>query len=351
MSFFDLIRELRKGEPNIKKSAKAMRILGWICVIGAVWNFAIYFIGPFEESPFNIPDHYPYLALIILLSLGAAFFHSARGISDGASWGKKLGQLAVVLLVGVVIGATFFIFPDDAIPSEPQGVSIIFIIFMVIFSAQFFVPAYFGVRYLGRLPLKGNVYPDHRFESDTISSARPNRTDMGGQTAHDKYKDALLPFGVIGTFALLIAIPMLVILIVEKFARPEGLPILFAPTFFLVFFSPIIYNYIPSPFERERDIISKHTGGGSIFLFSGSWPFFRLLIYSDGVEVRVMLHRFFIPYDKLEDLPGKIGFFSRGILIKSDLPGVPSNIRFFGFGMKKILNEMNEIRSQFKAST
>jgi len=351
MSFFDLIKELRKGEPDIKKATKAMKILGWICVFGAIWNFAIYYIGPFEENPFNLPENYPYLALSIFLSLGATFFLSARGIRDGTSWGKKLGQLAVVWLVAVFIGAMFFILPEDAIPSESKSVSIIFTIFMVIVAAQFFVPAYFGVRYLGRLPIKGYIYPDRRFESDNISSATADKISMGSQTTHDKYKDALLPFGVIGTFALLIAVPMMTIFIVEKFVRPESLAILFAPTFLFVFLTPIFYNFIPSPFERERDVISAHTGGGSIFLFSGTWPFFRFLMYSDGVEVRVMLHRFFIPYDKLEDLPKKIGFFSRGILIKSDLPGVPSNIRFFGLGMKKILNILNEKRNQYTTST
>jgi hypothetical protein len=134
--------------------------------------------------------------------------------------------------------------------------------------------------------------------------------------------------------------------IVEKFVRPESHGLLFTPTFLFIFLTPVFYNFIPSPFERERDRIASYTGGGSMFLFNATWPFFRLLIYGDGVELRVMLHRFFIPYDKLEDLPRKTGFFSRGILIKSDLPGVPSNIRFFGFGMKKILNAINQNRNK-----
>ena len=72
------------------------------------------------------------------------------------------------------------------------------------------------------------------------------------------------------------------------------------------------------------------------------------MIYRDGIEVRVMLHRFFIPYDKMDDVPQKIGFFSRGLLIKSDLSDVPSSIRFHGFGLKKILELVNENRNKFK---
>ena len=82
-------------------------------------------------------------------------------------------------------------------------------------------------------------------------------------------------------------------------------------------------------------------------MFHGTWPFFRLMIYKDGIEIRVMFHRFFIPYNKMDDLPGKIGFFSRGILIKSNLPDVASGIRFQGFGMKKILEVVNENRNNF----
>jgi hypothetical protein len=60
-----------------------------------------------------------------------------------------------------------------------------------------------------------------------------------------------------------------------------------------------------------------------------------------------MFHRFLIPYDKMEDFPEKIGFFSRGILIKSNLPEVPSGIRFQGFGMKKIVKVVKESRKKW----
>jgi hypothetical protein len=49
----------------------------------------------------------------------------------------------------------------------------------------------------------------------------------------------------------------------------------------------------------------------------------------------------------MDDLPDKIGFFNRGILFRSNLPDVPSGIRFHGFGMKGILETINEQRSRF----
>jgi hypothetical protein len=140
---------------------------------------------------------------------------------------------------------------------------------------------------------------------------------------------------------------MVAFLVIEKYAGPEKLAFGFMPVFLFIFLGPVAYNFVPSPFQRERSLIASHTSGGSIFLFSGTWPFFRLMIYADGIEVRVMFHRFFIPYDKMDDLPEKLGFFSRGLLIKSNLPGVPSGIRFYSFRMKKLLALVNEQRDKF----
>lgn len=350
MDFFDFIRELRKGEPNIKKSEKAMKILGWICVVGAVWNFVIYYIAPFKEGPFNLPPHYPYLALISLSLLGVLFFLAARGIKEMVPWGKKLGQLAVVLLIGIVIGFMFFIFPIKVIPLSSDTFSIIFFLFFALCVAQFVFPAYFGVRYLGRLPVKESNYTN-RFKLDNRLNATNEEISRESLEPQIKYKDALLPFGIVGTFALLIAVPLLIILIIEKYVGQESIFFIFMPSFLVIFFGSVVYNYVPSPFQKERDLVASYTGAGWIFLFSGTWPFFRLMVYSDGVEIRVMFHRYFIPYDKMDNIPEKVGFFNRGLLIKSDLPGVPSGIRFVGFGMKKILKVVNNLKNQYLAQS
>lgn len=345
MDYLDFIKELRKGEPDPKKAEKAMKILGWICILGAIWNFVMYYIGSFEKSPFNLPPSYPFFALIGLLLLGTLFLRSARGIKERASWGKKSGQLAVVLLIAIVVGSTLFAFPKEAVPLRNDKVSIIVGIFFAVFLAQFVLPLYFGLRYLGRLPVKDNIYTGDEFKYEDISVA-DEKIGRESSLPQTKYKDALLPFGIIGTFAFMIGIPLLVILILEKYFGPGVIAYMFMPTFLFIFFGPIVYNYIPSRFQRKRSVIASYTGGGSILLIGSTWPFFRLMVYDDGVEVRTMFHRFFIPYDKMGAIPNKTGFFSRGLLIQSDLPGVPSSIRFSGFGMKKILKVLNEMRSK-----
>lgn len=347
MDFFDLVKELRKGEPDATKAAKAMKILGGICVFGAVWNYGIYYIAPFEKSPFNLPPDYPYLALISLSLLGALFLLSARGIKAMEPWGKKLGQSAVVLMIGLLVGSMFFMFFMTEFSFVRENVPILFMIFSALFIAQFAVPAYFGVRYLGRLPVKESGFTGPAYGPAAIPKAATERFGRESSASSQKYKDSPSPFGVAGTFALLIAVPMAIIMIVQKYGGPEAVPFFFLSAFLLIFVGPALYNRVPSPFENERNPAASYTGGGSMLLFSGSWPFFRLLVYPDGVEIRAMFHRYFIPYDTMDDLPDKIGFFNRGVLFRSNLPDVPTHIRFYGFGMKRILETINVQRSGF----
>ena len=351
MDFFDLIRELRKGEPDINKAGKAMKILAWVCTVGGLWNFIIYFVAPVKESPFNLPPQYPYLALLTLLLLGALFFRAARGIKEMEPWGKKTGQIAIILLLGVFLGFMFFVFPLKAIPSNDNTFSIIFMIFAAIFVAQFGVPAYFGVRYLARLPVNEDGYRSHRYRPQEGTMTRADKITGVYGMPQEHFKEALFPLGIIGTFAIIIAIFLLTMFVGERYAGPDFMPFLFGPFFLILFLGPVSYNYFPSSFQAKRNVIATFTGGGSIFLFHGSWPFFRLMVYKDGLEVRFMFHRFFIPYNKMEDIPDKVGFFNRGILIKSDLPDVPSGIRFSGFGMKKIIEVVNEMRSKYLAGS
>lgn len=336
MDYLDFLKELRKGEPDPKKAEKAMRILGWICILGAIWNLVMEYLGPFGKGPFNLPPFHVYLALIGLSLLGMLFFRSARGIKERVLWGKRSGQLALVLLIAIIVGSSFLVFPMERIPLGSGKLPIIFLIIFAVIIAQFGVPAYFGIRYLGRLQVKDSIYTGDGVKYQNMSEVFGEEIGRKSIAPQIKYKDALLPFGVIGTFASIIGIPLLIIFILEKYFGPKVFPSIFLPTFLLIFFGPVVYNYIPAPFQKERSVVASYTGGGSILLFGGTWPFFRLMVYGDGIEVHTMFHRFFIPYDKMGDIPDKIGFFSRGVLIRTDLPGVPSGIRFNAFGMKKI---------------
>ena len=92
MDIFDFTHELRTGTPDVKKAEKGMNILGGICLLGGIWNYAIFYIAPFNEPPFNLPPWYPYVALTILSLLGLMFLYSARGIRQRVHRGGAPGS-------------------------------------------------------------------------------------------------------------------------------------------------------------------------------------------------------------------------------------------------------------------
>lgn len=353
MGFIDLIQELRTGAPNPKKAAKIMKFLGWGCLFGGLWNFILPQTEPFKAD-FQIPASYPYVALIAFIAVGVLFLIAARGVLELEPRGKRFGQAAVILLLAEIILFPLMILPEFMQFPAGGGISKnIPYVFFAIALAQFGLPAYFGCRYLGRLPVKDEPYDVSQYNPDNISRSLSEKMNerTTSQAVEAKYKDSPFPFGIMGTFPFLIAVPLLLVFAMEKYGGPEAIGLVFPWVILFVFLCPTIFNYLPSPFEKNRKLLASFTGGGSIFLFHGSVPFFRLMVYGDALEVRVMFHRFLIPFDRMEDFPNKIGFFTTGILIKSDLPDVPSSIRFSGFGMKKIVGVVNEARTSFIAAS
>lgn len=346
MDYFDLIKELRKGEPNIKKAEKAMKTLGWICFFGAIWNFIVPLLAPSEKNFFNFPKSYPIVALVSLSIVGILFFFSSRGIRQRAQWGVWTAQIAIILVLAIMVAfviVCFFSF-RDFLPEDSTFLIIMAIVFTLVFG-QFLILGFFGIQYLGRLPVKETTVSDKRFgiynEVDDNITEVKSSVPWQAQT----YKDALFPFGIGGTFALLVAGLLIMVFAAGKYFGEPMMTAIFLPGFAFIFLGPMVYNKLPSPFEKDRELIASYTGGGSIAFFRGSWPFFKLIVYKDGLEVRVMFHRFFIPFEHMEDIPEKLGFFSRGIPIKSDLPDVPSSIRFMPFGMKKVNQTIIEAKA------
>ena len=113
--------------------------------------------------------------------------------------------------------------------------------------------------------------------------------------------------------------------------------IIFIP--FLLLLSGL-YSRKSSPFEKQYNIISKYNG---VFFFTKSKliPFltgyhlvyFYLIIYEEGIEIRVLFSCFFIPYEKITDIKLKSKFCSL-ITIKSSLKDVPSVIFLQGVSKK-----------------
>ena len=344
MGFMDLIRELRTADPNVTKAANAMKYLGWLCLFAGVWNFALPQLMPFDEFRVHIPPSYPYAALVGFTLVGVLFLYAARGIRELEPWGKKAGQAAIVLVLAEMF--LFFALVMPAFPFPDQMSRTVPYVFFTVALVQLGLPAWFGFWYLGRLPTRSDPYDTSRYNPQEITRAIAERMNerTGSLHGEPRYKDSPVPFGIMGAMIILIAIPLLLVFTVQRFAGPAAMGALIPFVILFVFGGSTIFNFLPSPFQQNRRLVASYTGGGSIYLFNGSWPFFRVMVYEDALEVRFMFHRFLIPYDRMEEIPDTIGFFSTGILIKSDLPDVPSRIRFSGFGMKNIVQTVHDAR-------
>jgi hypothetical protein len=349
MGLFDLIRELRTCPPDTQKTAKTMTYFGWGCLAGGLWNFLIPQIDTFKHSKLPIPPSYPYFALVGLSVAGALFLFAARGIRDMEPWGKRVGQAAVLLLVAQIILFPLVIMPEFLNHSPASASFSLFTsIIMLIALCQFVLPGYYGIKYLNRLPANDVQITAASYNQEQVTRDLAQRmSDRAATAGATKFHDSPFPFGLSVTFPLLIGSFLLIGFLADKLFGQAAFAVVFPGLFLFLFIGPAIFNYLPSPFQAGKPLIASFTGGGSIYLFSGSVPFFRLMVYDNALEVRVMFNRYLVPYDKMEDPPEKIGFFTSGLLIKSDLPGVPSNIRFAGFGMKNILQTVNQARDEF----
>jgi hypothetical protein len=109
MDYLDMLREFRSGDPDIDKTAKAMKVLGWLSLAGLLWNFAFYQLAPFAEAPFNLPPGFPYFALTSLAILGGLFLYASRAIRETNPWGRTAGQMATVFSLALIVGFSFFV--------------------------------------------------------------------------------------------------------------------------------------------------------------------------------------------------------------------------------------------------
>ena len=219
----------------------------------------------------------------------------------------------------------------------------ILMILMIIGSGALVV--FYGCKYMSRLERKDE---DKNVQQKTILFAPTEDKPFYTSDKSEDYTSSILPIGLFGSFLVFLVGSIALIGAILEFAG-DMLSLATPFIFISVFLSPILYNYRKSIFENDRKPLKKITGGGSISLFSGTVPFFRLLIYDDGLEIRVMFNSFFIPYTKMSEPPHRVGSLTKGLAIKSDLPGVPAVIRFLGISQNDVeiitekFNEQNEV--------
>ncbi len=346
MDFIDIIKEFRKGTPDIRRVVMAVKIFSLVCFLGGVGFLAFYKILSSEEIPFELPANYLYAFVLSSFLIGSLFYYSSKAIQEMRQSGKRIAQFAIILLI-IQFGFFFiFMFTRGTHIFREENITII-VIFFVIFFGQFGSLGYLGVRYLERLPLNKSGYPGGTVMPATLDENMEFAVFNPEPGPIMKYSDALLPFGIFGTFLFVIGVFFVLMFAMYMYFDPMRMAIFAVTLFLFLFLSMIFYNFTSSPFQKVRTPVVAFTGGVSIFFFNAGWPFCRLLVYEDGVEIRCMFHRFFLPYDKMEDIPKKLGPINRGILFRTSLPGVPSGIRYYGFRMKRVLEVINRYRNEY----
>jgi hypothetical protein len=344
MSLRDLIAELRSGTPETGKVSRWLRYAGYACFLTAAWNGAFLYVDPEGLSELPLPPYFE-AALVTLVAAGCLMIIAGRGVSEKSPGAVLWGQLAILLIVVLLAALTYWMMwlPGRIVPGRPTGPDtwpeMIWTAACVLVSLQFFVPAYYAFGYLQRMKkaLEDGMVGDWTAPSMPVHPVEDEK---------DLYCHALLPFGVHITFIVVLCAGLFLFLLLRHLADGTGMHLVFLPIFLIIFGGPILYNYIPSPFQKKRQAVEIATGGGSIFLLNGSWPFFRLLIYADGIEIRFFLHAWFIPYPRLESVTLKRNFLSKALLICSDLPKVPSRIRFFSLRKKDLLARIEACRQR-----
>lgn len=109
----------------------------------------------------------------------------------------------------------------------------------------------------------------------------------------------------------------------------------------IIFFTPeilfILYYKRKTPFEEQFTLEKKFIGNFYSTIrkwFHQDYNFlFYLVIYKEGLEIRVLLTSFFIPYEKITDIEFE-SKFSPSITIESSLKNVPSVISLGGVSEK-----------------
>lgn len=348
MSWWDTIQTFRSGKAVPKKAASVITSVGGLIL----FPFLISLVQDFSKPEIfrSIMKELRPLDLA-WVAVGLLFITSGAGILKRRQWGKRLGQSSIVLFMLLMVldfAYTGVLSPLSSIPADQDflGQFRTFTIIGHLLEIMLFgLLAYFGIRYLGRLPAEesSSILSPPSFKSVSYSPLVPD--GIGSAPCEESFHDSIFPFGISMTMIVLLFI---FFLMVEISIKLRGDPFEAFPSVILIcFVLPISYNYIPSPFQQGHKVITSTTGGGSIGLLHGSIPFFRSLIYEDGLEIRAFFHRYFIPYDQMQNLPKKIGFFNFGLPIRSDLPGVPSVIRLQVFGRKIFLEILHQQRDRF----
>ncbi len=145
----------------------------------------------------------------------------------------------------------------------------------------------------------------------------------------NKYSDSLFPFGIGTTFCLILMISLFTGAIMGYLLRnnhsfEQGGGIILLIIIIILFVVPMFGNRKKSHFEQNKKVLAEYDGIGTIQGLRGAM--FRLVIYEEGMEIRALYHRYYIPFKEIKKVEKKEGYFSKRLDIVTGISGIPDYI-------------------------
>jgi len=124
----------------------------------------------------------------------------------------------------------------------------------------------------------------------------------------------------------------------------------FFPLLWLLSYLMLMSVMIISPFEKKRNVLASKIGINYQNMMTSEPGYFRILVYSDAIEIRSFFQQFLIPYSEIKEIRYERGHLVYGITVVSNIPNIPEVIRCHSImeeGMENVINKIEENRKAF----
>jgi hypothetical protein len=331
---FPIIRRLRTEVPRPEAASRVARRLGSFSLILAASILMMAWFEPFGPGTFPVETLARRLALALIVAGGVASLQAARRVCWDPISGVKWFKFAIWMWIGCLGAFVKGLWDvrgfDSSSPGDWKA-----LIYVMVLVGPFFVLARVAFGYL------------HRLREASLSvagadeSVSPQAIDL---QADGSYREGVFPWGPHATVLMLIGLG---IVSAGWVSRTWGVQTTVGFGFLgLIVVCAILlaWNKARSSFERTRKVVGWHHLGVEIWFAFLPEFLCRLLIYQDGVELRFLLCRYFLPYDKLLGPLGVEGDISDTLTFRTHLPDVPETIRIQLANMEYILREIERAR-------
>ncbi|MBK9577815.1 MAG: hypothetical protein IPO40_12120 [Fibrobacteres bacterium] len=329
-----IIRRLRSEVPRPEATSKVAHRLGVLSLVFAASILLMAWFEPFGPSSIPMAILEKRLALALIVAGGIASLQAARRVCWDPISGVKWFKLAIWLWIGCMVAFVMALWGvRDFDASSPHD-----------WKTRIHLVALFGPLIVLARVAFGYL---HRLREASLSVAGADESVSSQAIATQgagPYREGVFPWGAHATILLLIGLG---IFASGWVSRTWGVQTTVGFGFLgLIVVCAILlaWNKARSSFERTRKVVEWHHLGVEIWFAFLPEFLCRLLIYKDGVELRFLLCRYFLPYDKLLGPLGVEGDISDTLTFRTHLPDVPETIRIQLANMEYILREIERAR-------